>query len=48
MLGVHPQAVRYRMRLVERAFGDQLADPDDRFANEVAFRALHLRGGGPP
>ncbi|MDH6577233.1 helix-turn-helix domain-containing protein [Kitasatospora sp. MAP5-34] len=42
ILGVHPQTVRYRMRLLDRTFGDQLADPDDRFATEVALRALHL------
>ncbi|MFB7664356.1 helix-turn-helix domain-containing protein [Kitasatospora sp. NPDC056138] len=47
ILGVHPQTVRYRMRLIDRAFGDQLADPDNRFATEVALRALHLHNGGP-
>ncbi|MEC3993682.1 helix-turn-helix domain-containing protein [Actinacidiphila sp. DG2A-62] len=50
LLGVHPQTVRYRLRILDRAFGDQLADPDDRFATEIALRALHLRehgeGGG--
>ncbi|BBA97008.1 putative transcriptional regulator [Actinacidiphila reveromycinica] len=49
-LGVHPQTVRYRLRILDRAFGDQLAHPDDRFATEIALRALHLRrhgeGGG--
>jgi hypothetical protein len=42
-LGVHPQTVRYRMRQIEHALGDDLADPDTRFAIEVALRALWLR-----
>lgn len=42
-LGVHPQTVRYRMRQIERALGDELADPDSRFAIEVVLRALWLR-----
>jgi DNA-binding PucR family transcriptional regulator len=41
-LGVHPQTVRYRLRILDRAFGAQLTDPDDRFATEIALRALHL------
>ncbi|WP_335982677.1 MULTISPECIES: helix-turn-helix domain-containing protein [Streptomycetaceae] len=45
-LGVHPQTVRYRLRILDRAFGDQLAHPDDRFATEIALRALHLRRHG--
>ncbi|SEF57521.1 PucR C-terminal helix-turn-helix domain-containing protein [Actinacidiphila yanglinensis] len=45
-LGVHPQTVRYRLRILDRAFGDQLACPDDRFATEIALRALHLREFG--
>ena len=44
LLGVHPQTVRYRMRLLDRAFGDRLTDPEHRFATEVALRALHLTG----
>jgi PucR C-terminal helix-turn-helix domain len=48
ILGVHPQTVRYRMRILDRAFGEQLADPDDRFATEVALRALHLQERGRP
>jgi DNA-binding PucR family transcriptional regulator len=43
LLGVHPQTVRYRLRTLDRAFGDLLAHPDDRFATEIALRALHLR-----
>ncbi|WP_371483004.1 helix-turn-helix domain-containing protein [Kitasatospora sp. NBC_00315] len=46
LLGVHPQTVRYRMRILDRAFGEQLVDPDDRFATEVALRALHVRHRG--
>jgi hypothetical protein len=46
-LGVHPQTVRYRLRILDRAFGDQLAHPDDRFATEIALRAIHLRDGAP-
>ncbi|MER5635384.1 helix-turn-helix domain-containing protein [Kitasatospora sp. NPDC002227] len=42
LLGVHPQTVRYRMRLLDRAFGAQLTDSDGRFAIEVALRALQL------
>jgi len=45
-LGVHPQTVRYRIRILDRAFGDQLADPDARFATEIALRALYLREHG--
>ncbi|MFF7153144.1 helix-turn-helix domain-containing protein [Streptomyces sp. NPDC008139] len=45
-LGVHPQTVRYRIRILDRAFGDQLARPDDRFATEIALRALHLQENG--
>lgn len=42
LLGVHPQTVRYRIRTLERAFGDQLTDGESRFAIEVALRATHL------
>ncbi|MFJ1709521.1 helix-turn-helix domain-containing protein [Kitasatospora sp. NPDC088346] len=42
LLGVHPQTVRYRIRTLERAFGDRLADGESRFAIEVALRATHL------
>lgn len=45
-LDVHPQTVRYRLRILERAFGQQLTRPDERFATEIALRALHLRDGG--
>ncbi|MFC5910720.1 PucR family transcriptional regulator [Streptacidiphilus monticola] len=42
-LGVHPQTFRYRMRVLERVFGKQLTDPDQRFATEVTLRALALQ-----
>ncbi|CAM5525406.1 PucR family transcriptional regulator OS=Streptomyces tendae OX=1932 GN=GUR47_10320 PE=4 SV=1 [Streptomyces tendae] len=44
MLGVHAQTVRYRLRTLDTYLGDRLADPDHRFAIEVALRSLHLRG----
>lgn len=43
-LSVHPQTVRYRMRLLEQAFGDRLEDPDQQFATEVVLRARHRNG----
>ena len=42
-LHVHPQTVRYRMRQLEKTFGDQLTDPDGRFAIELVLRATRLR-----
>ncbi|WP_329573611.1 helix-turn-helix domain-containing protein [Streptomyces sp. NBC_01361] len=45
-LGVHAQTIRYRLRNLEAHFDTQLADPERRFAMEVALRALHLQGGG--
>lgn len=47
-LRVHPQTVRYRMRQVERLFGDQLRCPDARFELEVALRAASLTESAPP
>ncbi|MBQ0862499.1 helix-turn-helix domain-containing protein [Streptomyces sp. A73] len=44
VLHLHPQTVRYRMRALKRVLGAQLGDPDQRFATELALRALHLRG----
>ncbi|MFF2848127.1 helix-turn-helix domain-containing protein [Streptomyces sp. NPDC058001] len=43
-LGVHAQTVRYRLRNLEAHFGDQLDQPERRFAMETALRALHLHG----
>jgi hypothetical protein len=40
---IHPQTVRYRMRQVEQVFGDQLEDPDSRFALDLVMRAGRLR-----
>lgn len=48
MLGVHAQTVRYRLRTLDAYLGDRLADPDHRFAIEVALRSLHLRGHDDP
>jgi len=42
-LKVHPQTVRYRMRILERVLGGRLHDPDARFAMEVVLRAQRLR-----
>jgi hypothetical protein len=42
-LKVHPQTVRYRMRILERVLGGQLNDPDSRFAMEVVLRSRRLQ-----
>jgi hypothetical protein len=42
-LKIHPQTVRYRMRILERVLGEQLHDPDARFAMEVVLRAQRLQ-----
>lgn len=47
-LHVHPQTVRYRMRQLEKTFGDQLADPDGRFAIELVLRATRLQEARVP
>ncbi|WP_438291010.1 PucR family transcriptional regulator [Streptomyces sp. HUAS TT7] len=41
-LGVHPQTVRYRMRLMEGLFGGALRDPRRRFELELAVRGGRL------
>ncbi|MGW7054167.1 PucR family transcriptional regulator [Streptomyces sp. NPDC054887] len=41
-LQVHPQTVRYRMRQIEKVFGNALRDPDTRFAMELALRSRDL------
>ncbi|MCX4553830.1 helix-turn-helix domain-containing protein [Streptomyces sp. NBC_01387] len=41
-LGVHAQTVRYRMRTLDTIFGEQLADPEWRFATEIVLRAIQL------
>ncbi|MBO2447983.1 helix-turn-helix domain-containing protein [Actinomadura barringtoniae] len=43
-LDVHPQTVRYRLRLLRTAVGMELDDPEVRFSVEVALRAAELRG----
>jgi DNA-binding CsgD family transcriptional regulator len=43
-LNVHPQTVRYRVRQLDRIFGDELKDPDARFALEIVVRATRLSG----
>jgi hypothetical protein len=42
-LQVHPQTVRYRMRQVEQTLGEQLDNPDSRFAMELVLRAWRLQ-----
>lgn len=37
-LGVHPQTVRYRMGRLRELLGEQLEDPESRFALELALR----------
>ncbi|MFI7320785.1 PucR family transcriptional regulator [Streptomyces venezuelae] len=46
LLHLHPQTVRYRLRNLEKAFGDLLSSPDHRFATELVLRALELRARG--
>lgn len=41
-LHVHPQTVRYRLRELDRLFGPQMHDPDQRFELEIALRARTL------
>ncbi|WP_019546493.1 helix-turn-helix domain-containing protein [Streptomyces sulphureus] len=48
LLHLHPQTIRYRLRTLNRIFRAQLADADQRFATEVALRALHVRGTAGP
>ncbi|MGW7081577.1 PucR family transcriptional regulator [Streptomyces sp. NPDC054866] len=55
-LHLYPRTVRYRLRNLEKVFGDLLASPDDRFATELVLRAPELRArrsatarrAGPP
>jgi hypothetical protein len=42
-LRIHPQTVRYRIHKLEAALGDQLDDPDARFAMGLILRAKRLR-----
>ncbi|WP_329215875.1 helix-turn-helix domain-containing protein [Streptomyces sp. NBC_01485] len=43
-LHVHPQTVRYRLRQLEKLFGDALHDPGTRLDLILALRAEELRG----
>jgi hypothetical protein len=47
-LGVHPQTVRHRIRLLDRVFGNQLIDPEQRFATEAPTPAPHPSRRQPP
>ncbi|HEY2670183.1 MAG TPA: helix-turn-helix domain-containing protein [Rugosimonospora sp.] len=42
-MAIHPQTVRYRMRQIEQIFGEQLDDPDSRFALDLVMRVGRLR-----
>lgn len=44
LLGVHPQTVRHRLRLLTDLFGGRLADPAERLTLEIALRARKLAG----
>lgn len=48
VLHVHPQTVRYRLRQLEHAVGDQLTDPDARFELELALRISRFRRTAAP
>jgi hypothetical protein len=41
-LAIHPQTVRYRMRLIEDLLGEQLSDKNQRLTLEIALRAHQL------
>lgn len=43
-LELHPQSVRHRLRQLRETFGDQLDDPDARFALEAVLQASRLCG----
>ncbi|MFI7501988.1 PucR family transcriptional regulator [Streptomyces sp. NPDC049687] len=45
-LHVHPQTVRYRLRQLEKLFGDALHDPGTRLDLILALHAEELRGRG--
>ncbi|MFF1545768.1 PucR family transcriptional regulator [Streptomyces sp. NPDC058291] len=45
-LHVHPQTVRYRLRQLEKLFGDALHEPATRLDLILALRAEELRGAG--
>lgn len=39
-LRVHPQTIRYRLKLLKEALGTDLTDPDEKFALELVTRAM--------
>ncbi|MBB4933691.1 DNA-binding NarL/FixJ family response regulator [Lipingzhangella halophila] len=41
-LHLHPQTVRYRLRNLQRLFGERLRDPDERFELEMVLRARRM------
>ena len=45
---LHPQTVRYRLRLLTDLFGDRLDDPDLRFELETALRVERLVRSAEP
>lgn len=45
---LHPQTVRRRLRQLDRLFGDQLHDSDNRFELEIALRAERATRGRSP
>ncbi|MHC3468051.1 PucR family transcriptional regulator [Streptomyces sp. 7R007] len=47
-LHIHPQTVRYRLRQLEKLFGEALHDPDARLELILALRAQALRGPERP
>nr|WP_323378781.1 helix-turn-helix domain-containing protein [Streptomyces smaragdinus] len=50
-LRVHPQTIRYRLRVTDQLFGHEMAEAESRFALEAVLRALELRDraqGGVP
>lgn len=42
LLGVHPQTVRHRLRLLTDLFGGRLTDPAERLTLEIALRSRKL------
>ncbi|WP_169314240.1 PucR family transcriptional regulator [Streptomyces piniterrae] len=46
-LRIHPQTVRYRMRQIEKIFGQSLREPDMRFNLELALRTRQLMSAAP-
>ncbi|MGW3409751.1 PucR family transcriptional regulator [Streptomyces sp. NPDC000888] len=42
LLHIHPQTVRYRLRQLDKLFGDRLRDPEARFDLELALRGASL------